>query len=85
MGLQTFHGKGPHLLLWSGPQAARGKVTVRGTPNCLNYWVIFLVRTQFTNVAVDLIIQTGGPRVEDPWSVPTTQQLKIHCINRCLL
>jgi hypothetical protein len=37
---------------------------------------MFLVRIQFTNFAVDLIIQTGGPRVEDPWFVLTTQQLK---------
>jgi len=35
MGLQHFYDKGPHPLLWAGPRAARGKITVGGRPNCL--------------------------------------------------
>jgi hypothetical protein len=37
MGLQPFYGKGPHLLLQAGLQAARGQMTISGTLNCLNY------------------------------------------------
>ena len=72
MGLHTIHGKGPLLLLWSCSRAERGKITINVIPYCLNYCVIFLVRAQFTNVAAGLIIQAGGPRFEDPWSVPPT-------------
>ena len=35
-------------LLWAGSQAACGKITVSGTPNCLNYCEIFVLYTQFT-------------------------------------
>jgi hypothetical protein len=53
MSTQTFYGKGPHLLLWFGSRAARGKISVSGIPNCLNYCVIFIVYTWFTNVVTD--------------------------------
>jgi hypothetical protein len=46
-----FYDKGPHPLLWAGSPAARRKVTVSGIPNCLNYFVIFILHTQFTNLA----------------------------------
>ena len=49
MGLQPFHGKEPHWLLWASLRTARGKITT--IPNCLNYYDIFIVYTQFTNVA----------------------------------
>ena len=49
----------------AGSRAARGRLTVHATPNRLNYCVISAVHTQFTNVAVGLIIQAGGPRVGD--------------------
>ena len=52
MSLQTSYGKGPHPLLWVGSRPARGKITVSGTSNLLNYCVICTVYTQFTNVAV---------------------------------
>jgi hypothetical protein len=43
MGVQTFNGKGPCLLLWAGLQAACGKITVRRIPDYLNYSVIILI------------------------------------------
>jgi hypothetical protein len=50
--------------LWAGSWAARGKIAVSGTPNCLNYCEIFLLYTQFTNVTAGRIIKSGGPRLE---------------------
>jgi hypothetical protein len=38
-GLQTFSSKGILPLLQAGSQAARGNITVTGTPNRLNYCV----------------------------------------------
>jgi len=46
-----FYGKGPHLLLWAGSRDSRGKITIISVPNCLNCSGIFIVCTQFTNVA----------------------------------
>jgi hypothetical protein len=66
MGLQPFQGKGPHLLLWAGPQATRRKITVSGISYCLNYCEIFIVDTEFTNVVTGRIIQHGGQRVGGP-------------------
>jgi hypothetical protein len=43
--LRPFRGKGPHLLLWPGPRAARVNVIVIGIPNCLNYCKIFIIYT----------------------------------------
>jgi hypothetical protein len=37
------------------------KTAISGTPNCLNYCVIFAVHKQFTNVAIGRKIQPGGP------------------------
>jgi hypothetical protein len=68
MGLGTFYGKGPHRLLRAGSRAARRQIAVSGIPNCLNCCVIFIVYTQFRNVAAGRIIQDGGPRDGDPWS-----------------
>jgi hypothetical protein len=48
-----------------GSRAACGKIS--GIPNYLNYCVIFIVYTQFANVTVGCIIQTGRPWVGDPW------------------
>jgi hypothetical protein len=53
-------------LLWARSRAARGKITVSGTPNCLNYCENFVLHTQFTNVTAARIIQPGGPRRGDP-------------------
>ena len=39
---QSFYGKRPHPLLWAGLQAACGKITISGKPNCLNYFEIFI-------------------------------------------
>ena len=62
MDIQTFFGKGPpHLLLWAGSQAARGKITLSCIPDRLNYCVNILVDTQFTNVAAVRKIQPGEP------------------------
>ena len=51
MGFQHFNSKGPHLLLWAGLQAAHHKLAESGIPNHQHYCVIFIVCTQFTNVA----------------------------------
>ena len=47
MGVQPFYGKGQHLSLWAGSQAAHGKITVSSVCNYLNHRVIFRVQTQF--------------------------------------
>jgi len=50
-GLQHFHSTGPRPLLWSRLRAAVGKTALSCTSNCINQCVIFIVCTQFTNVA----------------------------------
>jgi len=50
-GSPNSDGKGPHWLLQAGSRAARGQITVSGLPNRLNYFVIFIVHKQFTNMA----------------------------------
>ena len=64
--LQPFHGKEPHRLQQAGSRAPHGEITVSGMTNSLNYFVIFIVDTQFTNMAAGRIIQAGGPRGGDP-------------------
>ena len=44
----------------AGSQVACGKIMASSTYNHLNH-VIFILNTQFTNVAADCIIQLGGP------------------------
>ena len=68
MGLQTFHDKGATLVIVGWFAGAKEKIIISGTPNRLNYFVIFIVYTQLTNKAAARIIQTGGPRVSDPCS-----------------
>jgi hypothetical protein len=63
--IPLFFDKGLHPLLWAGLRAARGKITVSRIPNCLNYCVMSIVYTQFTNVPTVHILQAGGPRVGD--------------------
>jgi hypothetical protein len=58
MGLQTFYDKWPHLLLWGGSRAARGKITVSGTANHLNYCVIFRVGYICTFYKCDRRVET---------------------------
>ena len=43
--------------------------TLSGVPKCLNYYEIFIVYTQFTNVVSGRILQLGGPhaRIRDLW------------------
>jgi len=60
MGIKPLSGKGQPRL-WAVSLAARGKIVI-GIPTCLNYCEIFIVCTEFTNVAAGRIIQTGGPR-----------------------
>jgi len=62
MGLQHFHGTGSRPLLWPGSRAAVGETAVNGTPNCINYRVIFIVYTQFTNVAAGRRLGTHALR-----------------------
>jgi hypothetical protein len=47
----NFLWTGPHPLLWAGSRAGRETIRVTGIPNRLEYCVIFVVYTQFTNVA----------------------------------
>ena len=67
IGVHIFYGERPNLLLRSGSRATREKkITLSFIPNCINYSEIFIVYTQFTNVAAGRIIQRGEPRVVDP-------------------
>jgi len=68
MGLQPFYGNSPHCLLQVGLWVTCGKITVSGTQNCLNHYVLFMVYTQYKHVVVHRTIQAGGPRVGDPCS-----------------
>jgi len=43
MGSQPIYGNGPRPLLWAGVPAVRGKRTVSGITNFLNYCDIFIV------------------------------------------
>ena len=45
MGLRTFYGKGPHLLLQAGSRATCQQVAVSGIPMHPNYGVIFIALT----------------------------------------
>ena len=65
MGLQHFYDKGLLPLLWAVAWTARGKMTLNGPPNHLNYCVIFIAQTKFANVAAVRITQPRGPRVGD--------------------
>ena len=56
-----FYDKGPQALLCAVSQAARGKITVRGMNNCLNYREIFIIYAHFTDVTADHLIQAGRP------------------------
>ena len=67
LSFQPLNGKRPHPYLWAGSRAARGKRnSKRYTYLPKNYCEIFMVYTQFTNVAAGLLTQPGGPRVGDP-------------------
>ena len=46
-----FFMAGPHPLLWTGSRDARENITVSGTLNRLNNCVIFILHTQFADVA----------------------------------
>jgi hypothetical protein len=60
MGVEPFHDKASHPLLWAGSPVASAEITVSGTHNSLNYCVIFVVYTRITNVAAGHIMQPGG-------------------------
>lgn len=61
MGVQPY-GKGP--LLWAGPLAARGQITVSGVRNRLNC-VIFILYASFINMAAGRLMQPDWPWVGD--------------------
>lgn len=63
------HGKWSQPLLSVGWRGNRRKLTVIGITNRLIYCVIFIVYTQFLNVAASRIIQPSGPRVWDPYCI----------------
>jgi len=44
IGVQSYD-KGPLPVMCAGSRAARGKITVAGIPDCLNYCAIFIVYT----------------------------------------
>jgi hypothetical protein len=62
MGLQCLCAKQRHPLLWAGSLAANIKITMSGKPNSLNCCVIFIVRTSFTDVAAERVIELGKQR-----------------------
>ena len=43
---------------WAGSRNAREKITISGITNHLNHCVIFIVHTQFTNVAMGHRLET---------------------------
>jgi hypothetical protein len=45
IGVQYFYDKGPLPVMCAGSRATRGKITVAGIPECLNYCAIFIVYT----------------------------------------
>lgn len=61
MGVRPFYGSGPRPLVLAGSRATRARITINGIPG-----VIFVVCTQFTNVAAGRLIQPGVPRVGHP-------------------
>ena len=66
--VQPFAWRRLTRVAWAGWRAAGGKIKINGMPSHLNYCVIFIVVTQFTNVASGRIILPGGPLVGDPYS-----------------
>lgn len=74
MGLQTFCGAGPDPLSWAGSRAAGGQTN--GIRNHLNYFVIFIVYTQFTDVARGRGMETYDPN--STYTFSTSQ--KTHCL-----
>jgi hypothetical protein len=65
MGLQTFYGKRPQLLLGADLSVACGKITISGIPNHQNNCVVFILYTILTNVAMGCMIKWGGLWVGD--------------------
>jgi len=59
--LNLFPNTRPHTLLWGGLQAACAKITVIGTPNHLNYCVMFEIYTQFIKLSSGSIITNWQP------------------------
>jgi len=57
MSIKTFYGTRLQTLWWPGSQATHGKISVSDILNCLNYCVIFIVCTWFTNMATGYIIK----------------------------
>ena len=66
MGLHPSYGIGQHWLLRIGSQATYGRTAVSSVRNHLNYCVIFIVHTKFSNTAVGHIVQGSKPQVGDP-------------------
>jgi len=58
LDLVSFYAKGPHLSLWAGSRASLRKITASGVPNDLTSSVIFIIYTQFTNVAAGRGLET---------------------------
>jgi len=64
MVVQTFYGKGTQRLFWPGSWTASGKITVIGVPNRLNYWVIFILYTQFKQLLGDFQKKRGYSKLK---------------------
>ena len=62
LGNQTFHGKGPHHLLWAGLPVSRGKITVSGMPRL---WYSFYTVSIIYKCCREPHIIIGGLRVGD--------------------
>ena len=73
IGIQSFHGKGPHPFLRADSRDAHRKITAIGTPRYLNYCEIFRAHAQFRNVAAGRIIQPGGSGLTPMKSTGTDQ------------
>jgi hypothetical protein len=62
----TVLWQGDTLVIVACSRAARGKITLSGIPNFLNYCVVVMVYTQVTIMATGLIKKPNGPQVGDP-------------------
>ena len=61
IGVQYFYDKVTLPLMCGGSWVGRGKITVSGIPDCLNYCVIIIIYIIY-NVAMGRMVQPGESR-----------------------
>ena len=68
-GCPTFSGKELQLVLWAGSLAAHVKITISGTPTCLNHcnFCSVYIYIYITDVTMGHTIQPSRPQVGHHW------------------